>query len=162
MIWKVFLSCALANFWLSLLPALFSWDLSTQNSSSLKFGSVNGQMEIPTLVLLPATIGLGIIGGMMGAFFINVNTRMAVLRKKLLVRKWMKPVETFMFCFATASVFYWSPFLFNVCMDVGAESKAGQLEDLDYIAWCGHKIDDAGVIHPQYNSLASYFWAGEG
>jgi len=42
MIWKVFLSCALANFWLSLLPAIFAWDLSTQNSSSLKFGSVNG------------------------------------------------------------------------------------------------------------------------
>jgi hypothetical protein len=42
MIWKVFLSCALANFWLSLLPAIFAGDLKAQNSSSLKFGSVNG------------------------------------------------------------------------------------------------------------------------
>ena len=42
MIWKVFLSCALANFWLSLLPAIFAGNLSAQNSNSLKFGSVNG------------------------------------------------------------------------------------------------------------------------
>jgi len=41
-------------------------------------------MEIPTLVLLPSAICLGVIGGMMGAFFININTRMAVVRKKLL------------------------------------------------------------------------------
>jgi H+/Cl- antiporter ClcA len=42
MIWKVFLSCSLANFWLSLLPAIFAGNLSAQNSSTLKFGSVNG------------------------------------------------------------------------------------------------------------------------
>lgn len=138
MIWKVFVSCALANFWLSLLPAIFSWDLNSQNSSTLKFGSVKNQQDIPTLVLMPASICLGIIGGLMGAFFINVNTRMAVLRKKLLVRKWMKPIETFMWCFATASAFYWVPFLFNHCIPVELEDAATQKEDMDYIGWCGH------------------------
>jgi hypothetical protein len=33
---------------------------------------------------MPASIGLGVIGGLMGAFFININTRMAVVRKYLL------------------------------------------------------------------------------
>ena len=64
---------------------------------------------------MPGAIVLGIIGGMMGAFFINVNTRMAVLRKKILIKPWMKPIETFMFCFVTASVFYWVPYFFNHC-----------------------------------------------
>jgi H+/Cl- antiporter ClcA len=67
---------------------------------------------------MPAAICLGIIGGLMGAFFINVNTRMAVVRKKLLTAKWMKPIETFLFCFATASCFYWIPFFFNNCSSI--------------------------------------------
>jgi H+/Cl- antiporter ClcA len=69
-------------------------------------------------MLMPGAIFLGIVGGMMGSFFINVNTRMANLRKKLLVRPWMKPLETFMFCFVTASIFYWSPYILETCISV--------------------------------------------
>jgi H+/Cl- antiporter ClcA len=80
----------------------------------LKFGSIETKNElIPTLVLLPAAIFLGVLGGCLGSLFINVNTRMADIRKKILTKKWMKPIETFMFCFATASAFYWIPYFFN-------------------------------------------------
>jgi H+/Cl- antiporter ClcA len=64
---------------------------------------------------LPAAIILGIVGGLLGSLFININTRMATVRKKILTKKWMKPIETFLFCFATASVFYWVPYYFNNC-----------------------------------------------
>jgi len=50
---------------------------------------------------------------------------MAVVRKNLLTRKWMKPIETFMFCFATASCFYWIPYFFDVCTDVDSSSEKG-------------------------------------
>lgn len=99
----------------------------------------------------------------MGAFFINVNTRMAVLRKKLLVRKWMKPLETFMWCFATASAFYWVPFFFNSCIPIGG-AKLEEYEDMDYLGWCDLKSshDSEAPKLQEYNALASYFWAGEG
>lgn len=74
---------------------------------------------------MPGAIILGVLGGMMGALFINVNTRMAYLRKKILVKKWMKPIETFMFCFVTASVFYWVPYFFDRCTDIESTTEAG-------------------------------------
>jgi len=58
----------------------------------------------------------------------------------------MKPIETFMFCFATASFFYWIPYFFNNCDNVGVNTIAGEKEDLDYIGWCGHKIAPNGDV----------------
>lgn len=119
MIWKVFVSCAVANFWLSTLNSIKSLDVQLQDSSALKFGAITGKNEvIPTTLLLPAAIILGVGGGCLGSLFINVNTRMAGVRKVLLTKKWMKPIETFMFCFATASAFYWVPFYFDNCAPV--------------------------------------------
>ena len=85
----------------------------------MKFGAIENKNEIiPTLILLPAAVILGVGGGCLGSLFINVNTRMAGVRKKLLTKKWMKPIETFIFCFATASAFYWIPYFFNKCETV--------------------------------------------
>jgi len=53
-----------------------------------------------------AAIIIGIIGGLMGSFFININTRMNFYRGKILKTKWSKPIETFWFCFIIATTFY--------------------------------------------------------
>lgn len=63
---------------------------------------------------------------------------MATVRKKILTRKWMKPIETFLFCFVTASVFYWVPYYFNNCDKVRAESGVSEQElEIKYMGWCG-------------------------
>ena len=93
---------------------------------------------------MPGAIILGVLGGMMGALFINVNTRMAYLRKRILVAKWMKPIETFMFCFVTASVFYWVPYFFNHCTNIESTDEVGQKDDMKYLAWCG-QTDPTGT-----------------
>ena len=60
----------------------------------------------------------------MGAFFISVNTKMAVIRKKILTRNWMKPIETACFCFCTASSFYWISYVFkDSCMPIDTKNS---------------------------------------
>lgn len=87
MIWKVFLSCSIGTFFLSLLNHLKNnktgWD-----GSSLKFGNDSGNVQVNDNILLPASIILGVVGGLLGAFFITVNTKMNDYRKVLLTKKW--------------------------------------------------------------------------
>ena len=49
-------------------------------------------------------IVLGILGGLFGSFFINVNTRMSMLRKKYSTTTARRTFETGMFAFMTISV----------------------------------------------------------
>ena len=130
MIWKVFVSCAIANFWVSFLTTIYdliknggSLHDSSNQTSVLKFGSAYVYQDVNALYTLPGSIILGVIGGATGALFINVNTRMAGVRKQLLKKKWMKPFETFLFAFVTASFFFWVPRLFNKCSKLEIETK---------------------------------------
>ena len=114
---------------------------------------------------MPGAIVLGVVGGMLGALFINVNTRMAVVRKKLLTKPWMKPLETFFFCFITASTFYWVPYVLETCIDIKTPIYSDAENKIKYLGWCGQKQftqDGKNYITQQYNPLAAYFWAGEG
>lgn len=82
MIWKVFLSCALTTFFLAFFENVAKGNLQGNwSGSALKFGSLSETKEVNTLFLLPAAILIGIIGGLLGAFFININFRMAKIRK---------------------------------------------------------------------------------
>jgi H+/Cl- antiporter ClcA len=59
---------------------------------------------------------MGLIGGALGALFINVNTRVNAFRKKILTKPWMKPLETALFCFVTTSVWFWLPYYNQSCV----------------------------------------------
>jgi len=116
MIWKVFMSCAIGTFTLALLSNIASGNFTADwSGSTLKFGSLSDTDNVNALYLLPAAVILGIVGGCLGAFFININTRMGAIRKRLLTTKWIKPIETFCWCFVTASCFYWVPNLLQKC-----------------------------------------------
>lgn len=166
MIWKVFVSCAIANFWVSIMTQLYyyakneKFDLKNpeEETSALKFGNIKNTEEVNTLIILPGAIILGIIGGMTGSLFINVNTRMAVLRKKILTKKWMKPIETFIWCALTASFFYWCPRFFNHCEMIQYRTTSNQ----KYVGWCGSTTNSKGWEVSQYNALAAHMWSSEG
>ena len=116
MIWKVFLACSLGTFFLALLNNLANNNLNGNwSGSTLKFGTAQASGDVNMLYLIPASIGLGIIGGLLGALFISVNTKVNAVRKKLLTTKWIKPIETFMWCFMTATFFFYTPFIFQRC-----------------------------------------------
>ena len=49
---------------------------------------------------------MGLITGMMGALFVDIQGRLGKLRKKYIDTNWKKVLETCIFAFATASTFY--------------------------------------------------------
>lgn len=105
---------------------------------------------------MPAAVILGITGGLLGSFFISINFKMAILRKKYLTTKWIKPIETFMFCFVTASFFYWVPRLTNICQVIEWD---GEGDGVKFPGWC---VVSQKKGTETFNGLASLFWNTEG
>eukprot|EP00352_Strombidinopsis_acuminata_P006792 CAMPEP_0176362974 /NCGR_PEP_ID=MMETSP0126-20121128/18792_1 /TAXON_ID=141414 ORGANISM="Strombidinopsis acuminatum, Strain SPMC142" /NCGR_SAMPLE_ID=MMETSP0126 /ASSEMBLY_ACC=CAM_ASM_000229 /LENGTH=337 /DNA_ID=CAMNT_0017719083 /DNA_START=34 /DNA_END=1044 /DNA_ORIENTATION=+ len=86
-IWRVFFACALSTFLLGLFNAIREGQpLGVYNSSVLKFGDVD--TSDATILVLPASIFMGIIAGLMGALFVEVNTRLGFYRKKYIKSNW--------------------------------------------------------------------------
>jgi len=110
-LWKVFLTCAVAVFTLGVLDADLHKEPIDWSESSLKFGVPNASLKIP-LAVIPGCLILGTISGLLGPFFINVNTRINAVRAKLYPKKWHKLIDCFIFGFLCTSSFYWFPYWF--------------------------------------------------
>lgn len=164
MIWKVFISCSVATFFLALLQNTYQGNLKGNwAGSTLKFGNNTGLIDINTLYLMPGAIVLGLTGGLLGSLFLIVNGFMNdVVRKKCLTKNWHKPVETFFWCFATASVFYWFS-LFSDCEDYHVNPK-DPFDSLSQIhsAWCENPYNEDNERSKSINTLATLFWNTEG
>jgi hypothetical protein len=91
--------------WLSARKKELNYDWWT--GASVKFGSMGKTAILDIKVLLPAAIFIGVVGGLMGPFFINVNTRVNMWRARVLKTKWLKVIETVLLCMITATFFYW-------------------------------------------------------
>lgn len=105
MLWLVFFASAISTLTLAILTNLYmGTEVTLSSASVLKFGNVT-QLKSP-ISNLPSAIILGAITGVMGSLFIDVNTRMALIRKKYVNTNWKKILETTLFAFATASTFY--------------------------------------------------------
>ena len=116
-IWKNFISCAMAVFTLAIFNALLDGEeINTISSAVLKFGTT--PITSPTIEAIPASIITGILAGCFGAGFIAVNTYMGMARKKIVTSPIMKIIEAVIFSILTTSVFYWSPYFFKDCIDL--------------------------------------------
>lgn len=105
MLWRVFLCTSIASFTLSILNALLqNAPLSFSNSASIKFGRFENAQS--TILDLPAAVIIGIICGLLGSFFIYVNTILGTIRKQVINTNSRKIVETCLFSFVTAASFY--------------------------------------------------------
>lgn len=91
--------------------------LSLTAAGSLKFGTI----EISSSPMSDglAAIAIGAIAGLLGAFFINVYSRLGVLRKKLINTNTKKILEVMFFSFVTSSLFYWLSALDTSCKPEG-------------------------------------------
>lgn len=133
----------------------------------MKFGTIRVIDVTPTDVTIGAII-LGVVCGLLGPFFINVNTRVNAFRAKIWTKKWMKPIDTFLFSFASATCFYWFPYWFRSCvskkilqsnLSIQLQLSLDKVLDSEqeknvYKAWC--EFDD------DFDPLASIFWQTEG
>ena len=134
MVWKTFICCSFAVLLLAIFQTLASGSTGDGfRGSTIKFGNaLVGDTYYNTYQVLIGAVIIGTIGGMLGAFFINVNFRANALRKKILTRKWMKPIETAIFSFVTGSFFILTPYLLylaeNRCQNI--ELNLGQKDSL--------------------------------
>ena len=94
---------------------------------------------------------MGVLGGVIGAFFIHVNTRANALRKIYITKNWHKVVETALFCMVTVSLFYWMTYAYHSCVEV--PDRIHEDEETYYRFWC--KKDE-------YDTLATLFFSSEG
>jgi H+/Cl- antiporter ClcA len=79
--------------------------LSITGGGVITFGN-GGQYGQNSIFDLPAAIILGIVCGLLGAFFIGVSVRVGTLRKLYVATPWRKVVECVMFSFVTVTCFY--------------------------------------------------------
>ena len=100
---------------MALLEAILHGKFEDWTASSMKFGKVRIGSVTPSNVMGGAIV-LGIVSGLMGPFFINVNTRVNAVRAMIWKKKWHKPIDTFIFAFMTATCFYWFPYMFRSCI----------------------------------------------
>ena len=115
LLWKTFLTSGVATITIAILEALIHGKFSSWTASSLKFGKVRVEDVTPSDVMVGAIV-LGIISGLLGPFFINVNTRVNAIRAKIWTKKWHKAIDTWLFCMMSATCFYWFPYWFRSCV----------------------------------------------
>jgi chloride channel 7 len=114
-LWKAFFSCSIAVVVQTMIRKLMTTGTANDVSAvhELKFKATF--VDSPDLTTIPAAIILGVICGILGAFFIYVNTTLNKQRKKYITKNWQKLLEVALFSIATSSTFYWAPSLFSYC-----------------------------------------------
>lgn len=106
MLWRVFFAASISTFMLAILESLVNGaPFSLSASATLKFGKLeanedNGVLDIPAMIFI------GAICGLLGAFFIFVNIKMSIWRKKYITQNYMKLLEASFFVLATTLVFF--------------------------------------------------------
>ena len=106
--WKIFFCSSISTFILNILMCLVRGnDLSITNAGLIKFGEYD---ETPYKIQdFPFFIILGIFGGLLGSFFIYVNSEINIIRKKKLTSKWLKIGETILLTGFTATILFFTP-----------------------------------------------------
>ena len=114
-LWKAFFSCSIAVLVQSIIRKLMTGGDANDVSAvhELKFKSTF--VESPTLSSIPTAIILGTICGLLGAFFIFINTNLGKIRKKLITKNWQRLLEVVLFSLATSTAFYWTPMIYGEC-----------------------------------------------
>lgn len=132
MIWKVFFSCCICCFTMAIWLGIKNQEFKDWSGALLKFGNLSDTTNVNVFVLIPCAIVIGILGGLMGPLFININTRVNKYRGQLLKTKWIKPIETYFFAFGTATMFFWVAFWTRSCK----ERDPNVNEEIIKKAWC--------------------------
>ena len=121
---RVFAATSISTFVLSVLESLsINGPLSLSDSGALKLGNLSIGSE-NSILDLPAGIILGVICGLLGAFFIWVSIALGMWRKKNINTPIRKVLEAILFAFTTASVFYLVVWLWrSSCISITTEDK---------------------------------------
>jgi chloride channel 7 len=117
MLWRVFFTSAMSTLTLGLLSELHQGIPLTLNSAAvLKFGEIS-YFDTPMFDAVIA-IGMGIICGVLGAFFIYMYAALGAIRKKKIDTPFKKIAEVIFFSFISTSLFYWLSAACPICYSI--------------------------------------------
>jgi H+/Cl- antiporter ClcA len=153
MIWRSFFCCSVSTYTISFLNQIRHHgfiDLKVTSGGTIKFGELQN-LDVK-FNHLHGAIMLGIFGGALGSLFINVNTRMTLLRKKYVTKNWVKVVETGFFAVMTVSTYVAFTAFVGQCIDENPDWSEEKLSELRH--WTCPK--------GQYNPMATLFFNTEG
>jgi chloride channel 7 len=106
MLWRVFFATSIAVFTLSIVQSLNTGSpLSVADGSSVKMTAISND-EINLMFDVPCAIVLGVIGGLLGALFVEAAFKLGVYRKKYINTNGRKIIETLVFAAVTSASFY--------------------------------------------------------
>jgi H+/Cl- antiporter ClcA len=164
LLWKTFVTCVTAVFALGLFDNTLHSKAIDWSESSLKFATSQPDVTTPTSVVAGALV-IGLISGLLGAFFINVNFRINGLRGVYNTGNKGKLFEAFLIAFLCTSCFYWVPNNWASCisnhdsrfkesLEVKTDSIFDKAEDYAVSkGWCQEGY---------HNPLATMMWKTEG
>ena len=87
MLWKTFLSCGTAVATMSMAEGLVHGKFVSWTAASLKFGNIR-VVDITPSAVIPGAIILGFVSGLLGPFFVNINTRVNGYRARIITKNY--------------------------------------------------------------------------
>jgi H+/Cl- antiporter ClcA len=163
LLWKTFFTCCTAVFTMGFFDNTLHGEKVDWSESALKFAKTQPDQRLPTSILLGALI-IGTISGILGALFININFRINGFRGKHQNKNWKKILEACLFAFASASAFYWAPYIFSTCLPNEQPALGRDFKDKVLSIW--DKSEDYDISRGwckegTYNPLATLMWKTE-
>ena len=139
-------------FTLTYTAKLIKWDenMATISTDALKFGKT--VVKSPEWTMIPMALILGVICGLLGAFIVFINAKIAICRKNFIKRKPIKVFEAVFFSLITTTAFYWLPHYIMECKSADAENLKPEYKHLIVRGYCNEG---------EYNSMASLLYNTE-
>ncbi len=108
LMWKVFFCSSVSTFVLNILTCInLDESISVANAGLIKFGKYD---EHPYMLIeFPFFLLLGMLGGLLGAFFIFVSYNVNKFRESLVTTKLKRVIETSVLVLITASTIFYAP-----------------------------------------------------
>lgn len=108
--WKIFFCSSISTFFLNILHSSRTGEsILFVNAGLIKLGEYTDKPY--KLHDFPFFLIIGILGGLLGAFFIFINYNVNKLRKRFLNTKWKKVIETLVLVVVTSSIVFLAPLL---------------------------------------------------
>jgi len=125
--WRIFFGSMTSFFTLNLVLSVYE-NIPGQISSG---GLLNfGQFDNATYQLweLPIFLGLGIIGGLLGALYNHVNYKLTVFRMRYINHRWLRVVEVMIVSAITATAGFLMVYLISDCKPLGNDPTSNPIQ----------------------------------
>ncbi|XP_064608888.1 H(+)/Cl(-) exchange transporter 7-like [Liolophura sinensis] len=122
LVWRIFFASMISTFTLNVVQSYVkSHPMELSSPGLINFG----KFEATTYsgFEIPIFLGMGIIGGLLGALFNHINYKLSIYRKKYIYRKWTQVIEAMIVAGITGVVGFVTIYFYNDCQPMKAEQE---------------------------------------